>query len=371
MQRRSNIHTSDEEYMRRALVLAARAKGRTSPNPMVGAVVVKSGKIIAEGWHIRCGTDHAEVVALRKSGRRARGAKLYVNLEPCCHYGRTPPCVDRIIDSGIEEVIIAMKDPNPLVNGKSIRILRKAGIVTKVGILRKEAEELNEAFIKYIKEKMPFVVAKCAQSLDGKIATATGMSKWITSEKTRLFSRKKRDEFDAILVGINTVIKDNPILSGAKRYDIKRIIVDTNLRIPLNSRILKEPICKYCIIATTSKAPSNKIEQLRKKGITVIVSHEGGVGVDLAWLFRKIASLGIINILIEGGAKVIGSALRYGLVDKMHIYIAPKIIGSQYALSSVDGLDTRDVNKAVRLKGLDLTRIGDDIFISGYVFRNS
>ena len=207
----------DDHFMQKALDLALKGKGETSPNPLVGCVIVKRNRIIAEGWHRRCGSDHAEIIALKKAGSQARGAEMYITLEPCNHYGRTPPCVDRIIKSGIKKVVIGMKDPNPLTNGKSIAKIGRAGIKTKIGVLKEESEIINEAFVKYIKKRMPFVAVKCAQSLDGKVATAKGQSKWITSEETRKLTRKIRDEFDAILVGITTVIKDNPRLNGSKK----------------------------------------------------------------------------------------------------------------------------------------------------------
>ena len=357
---------SDIDYMKQALVLASKAKGMTSPNPMVGSIIVKDNEMIAAGWHRRCGSDHAEVVALKKAGTKAKGSTLYVTLEPCFHYGKTPPCVNQVISSGIQEVIIAMKDPNPLTCGKSIAKLRKIGIKVKVGVLRKEAEQLNEAFIKYISEGLPFVVSKSAQTLDGKVALSNGQSKWITSEQTRRYARKIRDEFDAILVGSNTVLKDNPQLTGVKKPLIK-IILDSTLKIPLKSKVLNDG--KMCIVATTSRVDPKKIEALQKKGVEVIVCSEKNNYIHLKPLFKQLAKKKIMSILIEGGATVIGQALKEKLIDKMHVYIAPKIIGSQDALHSIVGLNIKDINKAVTLKNITSKFIGDDIFVEGYLLK--
>ncbi|MBI5415190.1 MAG: bifunctional diaminohydroxyphosphoribosylaminopyrimidine deaminase/5-amino-6-(5-phosphoribosylamino)uracil reductase RibD, partial [Candidatus Omnitrophica bacterium] len=276
---------SDNYFMHLALDLAVKGKGDTSPNPMVGAVIVKGNRVIAAGWHKRCGSDHAEVIALKKAGRRARGAKLYVTLEPCSHYGRTPPCVDQIIQSGIREVVTGMVDPNPLTRGKSIAKLRRVGVKVKVGILRREAGRLNEIFIKYMRGRMPFVAAKCAQTLDGKIATAAGESKWITSLKTRDHARRVRDEFDAICVGVNTVLKDDPRLNGARKTKrLKKIVLDSSLKTPLAARLFKGVRSLDCVIAVTRKASPAKIKQFQNKGARVIICPAKDGHVDLKCL---------------------------------------------------------------------------------------
>jgi len=359
---------TDIDYMQKAYVLALRAKGKTSPNPLVGSVIVRGNRIIAEGWHRRSGGAHAEISALKKVRGSILGARMYVTLEPCYHYGRTSPCVDQIVHSGIKEVIIGMKDPNPLTNGKSIAKLRCAGITTRVGFLAAKLGIMNEAFIKYTKKKMPFVVTKTAQSLDGKIATANGHSKWITSQAARKFSRSIRDEFDAILVGINTVLKDNPILNGNKKTRrLKKIILDPSLKISLKARLFSGTRPSDCIIATTAKASGRKKKAFQKKGITVVICpmHDGQL--NLKWFFKELAKQEIISILVEGGAHVIGSVLRDKLVDKMHIYIAPKIFGDQNALSSVVGFRIGSVNQSVKLKKMSFKTIGDDILVTGYV----
>lgn len=356
--------------MKRVLQLAKKAIGKTSPNPYVGAVIVKNGKIIAEGWHKKCGGDHAEIDAFNNAKSPVKGATLFVNLEPCFHVGRTPPCAEAIIKSGIKKVVIAMKDPNPLTNGKSIAKLKKAGIDVKVGILENEARILNGAFIKFMTLKMPLVVGKCAQTLDGKIATRTGDSKWITSESTRQFARKLRNEFDAILVGINTVLKDNPCLNAAdKNKTIKKIVLDSSLKISLKAKLFKGCSLQNCFIATTRKASKQKIAQFEKKGIQVIVCPFCKGKIDFKWLFKELAKKQIMSILIEGGAKVLGNAIASGLVDKMHIYIAPKIVGDQKALSSIDGLNISHIGKAVLLKNIEMRFLGKDIFISADILK--
>lgn len=359
---------SDNYFMQMALDLAAKGKGDTSPNPMVGAVIVQGNRALATGWHKRCGADHAEIAALKKAGAKARGARLFVTLEPCFHYGRTPPCVDKVIESGIREVVIAMVDPNPLTRGKSIAKLRRAGIKVKVGILRPAAQRLNETFVKYMRSKMPFVAAKCAQTLDGKIATVTGQSEWITSSRTRDYARRVRDEFDAILVGVNTVLRDDPRLNGARATKrLKKIILDSSLKTPLTARLFKGVRTADCIIAVTRKAPSAKIKQFQSKGARVIICPAKDGRVDLKWLLKALAKEEITSILVEGGARVIGSALKSKLVDKLYIYVAPKIIGDQDALSAVVGVNAVNVNKSVQLKSLTLENIGRDILITGYV----
>jgi len=362
------IMMTDIDYMQRAYCLALKAKGETSPNPMVGSVIVKDKRIIAEGWHRRCGADHAEISALKKAQGPVSKAKMYITLEPCYHTGRTAPCVDQIIRSGIGEVVIGMKDPNPLTNGKSIAKLRRAGLKTKVGFLQDELAVLNEVFIKYTKRKMPFVAVKCAQSLDGKIATARGQSKWITSDTARRFARSHRDEFDAILVGINTVLKDNPRLNGSKRSKkMKKIILDSSLQISPKARLFSDVRPSDCIIATTKKASNRKMNALCKKGITVIVCPQRSGQLDIKWLFKELTKREITSILMEGGAHVIGSALKQKLVDKIYIYMAPKIFGDQKALSSIVGINTGNVNKTIQLKKMTFQTIGKDILVQGYI----
>jgi len=352
-------------------MLALRAKGETSPNPIVGAVIVKGGKVIAEGWHHRCGGDHAEIIALKKAGNSAQGARMYVTLEPCYHFGRTPPCVDAVIAGGIKEIFIGMKDPNSRTGGKSIVKMRRAGIKTHVGFLASELSEINKVFIKYITRHLPFVTAKCAQTLDGKIAASNGHSQWITGKKSRDYAHRLRDEFDAILVGINTVLKDNPGLNAARKSKkLKKIILDAFLRIPENAALFKRTDPADVVIAAGADINIAKYRRLIRRGVTILKSPVKAGRIDLKWLMKELARREISNLLIEGGGETVGSALGAGLIDKFLIFMAPKILGDRRALSAVAGLPVRNVNQAVMLKDLSFTKIGEDILIEGYVYGN-
>jgi len=359
---------TDTDYMRRAYTLALKGKGATSPNPMVGSVIVKDHRIIAEGWHQRCGADHAEINAIKKAKKTLKGATMYVTLEPCNHFGRTPPCVDQIIDKRIKKVVIGMRDPNPRTNGKSITKLRRAGIKTKVGVLQNEIALMNEAFVCYTRKHRPFVTVKCAQTLDGKIATASGESKWITSPEARTYARKVRDEHDAIMTGITTVLRDDPKLSGHKKGKrIKKIILDSTLRIPLNARLFLGTKPSDCFIATTGKGSKKKSAALQARGVVVITCPSRKGQIDLRWLFKELAKHEITSVLIEGGAHVVGDAIKRKLADKIYVYVAPKIIGDQKALSAIVGINAKQLNRAVNLKSTEIKRLGKDILITGYV----
>lgn len=366
--------------MQKALDLAARGKGRTSPNPMVGAVIVRGNKVIAEGYHRKAGTPHAEVVALKKAGHAAKGATLYVNLEPCCHMEkRTPPCTKAIIKSGIKRVVVAMIDPNPKVSGKGLKELRRAGSETGTGILKEKAQKLNEAFIKYISKKEPFVILKIAQSLDGKIAAAGGESKWITGPKARNRVHKLRNEVDAVLVGIGTVKKDNPSLDcrirgGKNPY---RIVVDSRLQISLNAKVLKHNDGRT-IIAATEKADKQKFASLIKKGCKVlIIKTEAGKSgaalcgdpqrVDLKSLMKELVKLDITSVMIEGGSSISASALSSKIVDKVMFFTAPKIIGGVDAVPSIGGKSPALLKNAIELKDIQATAFGEDILLEGYI----
>ncbi len=373
----------NKNFMQKALAIAAKGQGRTSPNPMVGAVIVKGNKIIAEGYHRKAGTPHAEVAALKKAGAKAKGATLYINLEPCCHTDKkTPPCSKAIIKSGIKKAVIAMIDPNPKVSGRGIKELKNAGIETEVGIMGTEAKRLNKAFIKFITRKEPFVILKVAQSLDGKIATASGKSKWITSEEARKHVHKMRNEVDAVLVGINTVKKDNPSLTcriqgGRNPY---RIIVDSRLQIPLNAKVLKHKDGKT-ILATTRKTPVKKINFLKKRGnkVLIVKGRAGKVhpigqkappglsnGVNLKALMKELGRLNIASLMIEGGSSINASALSSKIVDKIMFFISPKIIGGTDAVPSVGGKSPASLRNAVRIKNPQVKIIGEDILLEGY-----
>ena len=357
----------NEIYMRRALRLAAKGWGRVSPNPMVGAVLVKRGAVIAEGYHRGAGRKHAEVEALDRAGRKAKGAALYVNMEPCVHYGRTPPCVDRIIGAGIKKAIIGMKDPNPLVSGKGIAKLEKAGVRTEVGLLREEAEKLNEIFVKYITTGKPFVIVKAAMSLDGKISTGDGDSKWITGEKARRLVHKVRSGVDGVLVGVNTVIKDDPQLTaryGRCSHQPLRIIVDSKCRIPLSARVLSENPSNV-IIATTSLC--RRGEKLRKAGVLMLRVGSSGGRVNLVELMRELGRQGVTSVLIEGGGEIAASAVFSGIADRVLFFIAPMIIGGRDALTPVEGKGISRISEAIKVNRMKVRRVGEDILIEGYI----
>ncbi len=359
---------TDLDYMKRARDLAMRARGKTSPNPMVGAVIVKGGQIIAEGFHRRCGGDHAEMAALKKAKEKARGAALYVTLEPCGHFGKTPPCVEAVIKSGIKKVIVGMIDPNPLNNGKSFVKLRRAGITVKTGILQKELHKMNESFVKFITRKMPFVVVKWAQTLDGKIAAENGQSKWITSVKARDMAHRLRDDFDAIMVGVRTVLNDNPFLnSTAKGKVFRKIIVDTRLKTPLRANLFKDTKPENIIFAATADAPKATRLKFIKKSYQVVICPKKKEGVDLKWLLKDLAKRKITSVLVEGGGALIGSLLKERLADKLMAFVAPKIMGDQDAISAVKGFRIQNINRLIRLKDFKLQKIGEDFLVTAYV----
>ena len=357
---------TDKEYMQEALRIAANAKGRTSPNPMVGAVIVKDGRIIAEGWHRQAGTPHAEVHALNMAGELAKGSTLYVTLEPCSHFGRTPPCANAIINAGIKRVVCAMTDPNPKVSGNGMKILKDAGIEVAVGICEDEARRLNEVFLKWITTNKPFVSLKCAMSLDGKIATSTGQSQWITSEASRRRVHELRDIHDAIMVGIGTVLADNPSLTtrieGGKNPI--RVIVDSQARTPINSNVITDGQAKT-IIAVSKNASNDKVNAFKKAGVEIIIAGNSE-RVDLNILMNELASREITSILVEGGGTLNFSLLEAGLVDKVYAFIASKIIGGRDALTSVEGEGFKNLNEALNLRDVTTEMIDNDILITGY-----
>jgi diaminohydroxyphosphoribosylaminopyrimidine deaminase/5-amino-6-(5-phosphoribosylamino)uracil reductase len=363
---------TDTQYMQKAIRLSLKGKGKVSPNPLVGAVIVRKKQIIAQGWHKKCGADHAEIMAIKQAPGSLKAATLYVTLEPCNHTGRTPPCVDAIIAKGFKRVVIGCKDPNPLTKGKSIRKLKAKGIQVEVGVLKDQVVKTNEVFFTYMTQHRPFIAAKTAQTLDGKIATSIGQSKWITQEATRSYARKIRDDFDAIMVGINTITKDDPGLNAHKKSKkIKKIVLDSTLAISQKARIFQAVDAARCIMVTTKRASLAKRSVLQNLGAQVLVAPILKNGrIDLAWVMRELAKEEITSILIEGGANVIGSALKQKLVDKMYFYIAPKIIGDRQALDSIVGLDIFHLQKAIKLDQVKITKINQDIMMEGYVFRN-
>ncbi len=360
----------DRHYMQMALEMAARARGRTSPNPLVGAVVVKENNVIGCGYHLKAGTPHAEVLALNEAGRDAEGATLYVTLEPCCHHGRTGPCTEALIKAGITRVVVAMADPNPLVSGKGIKRLIDAGVEVTTGVMEEESRELNEIFIKYITTGQPFVVAKAAISLDGKIATRSGKSKWITSPEARAYGHQLRDWYDTIMVGIGTVLSDDPSLTtrltGREGRDPARIILDSRARTPLNAKLLTQKSEAPTIVAVTTTAPPTRLEALQQAGAEILLVNEGPE-IDLAKLMKILGEKEITSVLIEGGAAVHASALTAGLVDKTVWFIAPKSIGGREAPGPVGGLGVDDPSEALELERVRVIRLGPDLCIEGYI----
>ncbi len=354
---------TDEYYIKRTLRLAVRAQGMTSPNPLVGAVLVKNGRILSEDFHRKAGTPHAEAIAIAKAGGKISGSTLYINLEPCCHTEkRTPPCTKAIIRAGIKKVIIAMKDPNPQVSGMGIAEMKRAGIEVRTGLLEDRAQKLNEAYIKYITTGKPFVTLKIAMTLDGKIATPEGESKWITGEKARKQVHRLRSSADAVLTAIGTVKADNPHLTARFRGSKNpvRIVIDPNLEIPLHANILKVP--PETIMVTRSTG--DKADHLEKAGIKIIRFKEK---LDLQWLMEGLGKLQITSVLIEGGSSLNAHALEDGIVDKVMLFIAPKIIGGKDSYPAVGGKTFRRLEEAYRLKDISIRKIGDDFFIEGYV----
>ncbi|MGY4707046.1 bifunctional diaminohydroxyphosphoribosylaminopyrimidine deaminase/5-amino-6-(5-phosphoribosylamino)uracil reductase RibD [Candidatus Bipolaricaulota sp. J31] len=352
-----------ERFMQRALELARRGEGYTRPNPLVGAVIVKEGEIIAEGYHARYGGPHAEVVALERAGDRARGADLYVNLEPCSHWGKTPPCVDRIIAAGIKRVIIATRDPNPLVNGKGIEKLRAAGIEVIEGVLEEEARELNEIFFWWIRTKRPFVSLKLAMSLDGRIATRTGDSRWITGPEARRRVHELRRRHAAVLVGVNTVLTDDPRLTVREvpGPNPMRVVLDSRGKTPPTARVLDEE--GDVLIATTDVMPPEAEEALRERGAEVrrFPAREGRVDPEavLRWLGER----GVDSVLVEGGGEVAWSFLSRGLVNVVYFFYGPVVIGGRGAVPAFGGEGFSALGEAPRFKIKRAERLGDDLLV--------
>jgi diaminohydroxyphosphoribosylaminopyrimidine deaminase/5-amino-6-(5-phosphoribosylamino)uracil reductase len=358
----------DEKWMKRALRLAEEGRGKTSPNPMVGAVVVKRGKVVGEGYHAKIGEAHAEIVALLQAGKKAMGAVLYLNLEPCTHFGRTPPCVPEVIKAGLKRAVIGMEDPNPLVNGKGIEALRQSGIDVKVGVLGKECRKLNEAFCKFILKKQPFVVLKVAATLDGRIAARNGDSKWISGDASRRLVHRLRDQVDGVLVGIGTVLRDNPLLTARteKGNEPYRIVLDSQLKIPEDAKVFEHSPSEV-ILVTTRSAPHDKIERLEKRRVRVLIIDSKEGRVDLKACLNKLGEIGLMNILVEGGSKINGSFLDEGLIDKFLLFLSPKWLGDPQAPGIFGGRGVSSLKEAVELKETKTKRIGEDIFVEGYL----
>ncbi len=355
-----------EFFMRIALEEAAKGVGRTSPNPAVGAVLVKGGRILARGYHKKAGTAHGEVVALEQAGSRARGADLYTTLEPCDHYGRTPPCTQAIIDAGVRRVITASSDPNPKVNGKGVARLRRAGVQVITGVLQEEADRLNRPFFKVIRTGLPYVTLKAAVTLDGKLATGTGDSRWVTGEPARAWVHQLRDRVDVILVGANTVRLDNPRLNtrltGGGGRDPVRLVVDSHLRLKPTATVFTQRSSARTVVATLEEPTHRKARQFSDQGVEVWTVREKRGKVDLKALLGRIAQEGLNHVVVEGGAEMYGSFLRERLADELALFLAPKLIGSQ-GLSWAGDLRVKVMAKALPLKGVTIEQIGEDLLL--------
>lgn len=348
----------DEPYMRLALDMAGQRLGTTSPNPTVGAVLVRQGEVVGQGVTQPVGGPHAEVGAIREAGEKAAGAVLYVTLEPCAHHGRTPPCVDRVLSSGIARVVCAMIDPDTRVSGRGVERLRQAGVEVTVGVLEREARRLNAYYVKHRTTGLPFVVLKLAQSLDGRIATASGDSKWITGEAARRRAHGLRSRVDAVLVGAGTVVADDPMLTVrmVEGRDPARIVVDSALRIPETARILGPG---RVIVATADRADEGRVRRLRERGAEVWRFPGADGRVDLRALVAELGRKDFLSVMIEGGGQVAASALRAGLVDQVQVFIAPRLIGA--GVGAVGGLNIARITEAVQLADVEIEAVGDDL----------
>jgi diaminohydroxyphosphoribosylaminopyrimidine deaminase/5-amino-6-(5-phosphoribosylamino)uracil reductase len=360
------MHKND--YMKKAIELADQGKGFVNPNPLVGAVIVKNGKIIGEGYHEKFGQPHAEVNAFLKATEDVEGAEMYVTLEPCSHYGKTPPCALKIIEKKIKKVYISQLDPNPLVNSKGVKMLQDAGIEVEYGILENETKKQNEIFLKYIQTKKPFVALKYAMTLDGKIATATGDSKWITNEKSRAYVHELRNMYQAILVGVGTINADNPYLNT--RRDVLsrnpiRVILDKDLDIKMDRYVISSAHEQKTIIFTSKQANSTKIDELKQYGVEVI-QIEANPHFDLQHVLSILGEMKIDGVLVEGGSHILGSFIEQKVADKAYVFIAPKFIGSKESLSPIAGQGVAFMKDAYLLKHTTVTSFDEDVMIEGY-----
>lgn len=369
---------TDEDYLRLALRLAGRGYGQTSPNPMVGAVLVKKGAVIGRGWHHRAGEPHAEIEALRDAHRRGNkpaGATLYVTLEPCCTHGRTPPCTSAIIDAGLRRVVVGAIDPNPAHQGQGLRLLQAAGLTITHGVLAEAATRLNEAFNHWIERRTPFVILKAAMTLDGKIATAAGESKWITGEKARAAGMKLRAGADAIVVGVNTILQDDPSLTvrttgkdsrPAPKHKLRRFILDSLARTPLTSRVASDEHAELTTVVVTENAPVRRVKALAKRvSVWTIPARHGRV--DLPRLMDAMGRDQITSVLVEGGGEVNAAFLRDKLARRVAFFYAPKIIGGRDAKKAVAGEGVPRLAEAARLRQVEWRRLGPDLLLSALI----
>ena len=361
------VSATDRRFLRQALALAARGAGTTAPNPMVGALVVRGGRIVGRGFHRRAGEAHAEAVALAQAASRARGARLYVTLEPCGHFGRTPPCVDAIIGAGIREVVACMQDPDPRVNGRGFRTLRRAGIRVRVGVLRREAAALNAAFLRWVRNGRPLITLKAGMSLDGRIATRAGQSRWITSAAARREARRLRGRHDAVMVGIGTVLADDPRLlaSGTVARQPARVVMDTRLRTPPGSRLLRGPSGGPAIVIAGRGAPAARRRRLEGMGALVMEVERRAGRVDFAAAVRALGRIGIRSVLVEGGSEILGSAIDARLADRVVLFVAPRILGGRKSLPAFGGEGAARPDRSVRIEAARWRRLGPDAVVEG------
>ncbi|MBT5868641.1 MAG: bifunctional diaminohydroxyphosphoribosylaminopyrimidine deaminase/5-amino-6-(5-phosphoribosylamino)uracil reductase RibD [Nitrospinaceae bacterium] len=355
--------------MRRTLELAVL--GTTSPNPMVGAIIVRRGKVVGTGYHTRAGAPHAEVEALKQAGHKAKSADLYVNLEPCCHFGRTPPCIDAIIQAGIKRVFVGMRDPNPKVSGKGLRALKAKGIAVVSGILDQECQKLNESFVKIMKTGQPFVIIKSALSLDGKIATRSGDSQWISGEMARNHVHKIRSQVDAIMVGTETVLKDNPRLTCRLKTGLvkhpTRIILDRRNRVPLTANVFKNSRSQKVVYVTGLNLPAARHKTLLAKKVDVLQVKAGAKGFNIKSLLKELANKDINSILVEGGAELNASIVKAGGADRIITFISPILIGGVKAPGLLGGSGVMKVAGAMKLENMEVTKMGEDLMVEATI----
>jgi diaminohydroxyphosphoribosylaminopyrimidine deaminase/5-amino-6-(5-phosphoribosylamino)uracil reductase len=370
--------SAERDYMGLALRLARLGYGMTSPNPMVGAVLVKGGQIIGRGWHHRAGAPHAEIEALlnaQRRGHRARGATLCVTLEPCCTHGRTPPCTEAIIAAGIKRVVVGATDPNPQHCGKAFKLLKRAGLAVTSGVMADECTQLNEAFNHWIVHRTPFVTVKAAMTLDGKIATAAGESKWITGEKARSVGMKLRQGADAILVGVNTILADDPSLTARTEMEdgrwkmakpLRRIVLDSRARTPLGAKVVNDEFAALTTVVVGESAPKGRVAALAKR-VSVLIAPVSGGRIDLRWLLQKLGSENVPSLLVEGGGEVNASFLLEGLAHRVVFFYAPKILGGRDSRRAVAGQGAGTLAESVRLTDVEWRQLGPDWRLSARV----